>query len=93
MSTGEANWIVIELVSPLPLQLTAAATVTVTSDGPVTIKSDPLAATELQFIASAKVKVIEVGEQAGGVIVPIGMGVCSATVNEVLLPGFTWRLH
>jgi hypothetical protein len=64
---------VIVLVSPLALQLTAVAELTMTADGPVMIKSDPLAATELHNMGSAKVNVIDEGVQGGGVTLPIAI--------------------
>jgi len=64
---------VIVLVSPLALQLTAVAELVVTADGPIMIKSDPFAATELHNIRSAKVNVIDEGVQGGGVTLPIAI--------------------
>jgi hypothetical protein len=81
------------MVSPVALQLTAVAELTVAVEGPVMIKSLPLTATELQDIGSAKVNVIDVGVQGGGVTVPIATGACGARVNDVLSPAVTCRLQ
>jgi hypothetical protein len=81
------------VVSPLALQLTAAAELTVTADGPVMIKSLPFTATELHNIGSAKVSVIDDGVQGGGVTLPIATAACGAIVNWTLLPAVTCLLH
>ena len=80
------------MVSPFALHIPDAA-VTVTAEGPVTIKSLPLAAIELHNILSVKFTLIEDGEQFGGGIVPIGIGGWGTTANCVLLPAVTCRLH
>ena len=80
-------------VSPFALQLTAAAELTVTEDGPVMMKSDPLAAIELHNIGSPNVNVIDCGVQGGAGIVPIGTGGWAARTNCVLLPAVACRLH
>ena len=60
----------------MPSQLMALAEVTVTVDIPVIIKSDPFAAMELHFTGSAKVIVIDEGEQGGGVTFPMAIEAC-----------------
>jgi hypothetical protein len=67
------NWSVIVVVSPFALQLTGVADVIVTAAGPVTVKSDPLTATEEHKIGSAKVNVMAEGIHVGGSTVPIGI--------------------
>jgi hypothetical protein len=81
------------VVSPVALQLTAVAELTVTVEGPVTIKSLPFTATELHNIGSAKVSVIDDGVQGGGVTLPIATAVCGTIVNGALLPAVTCRLQ
>jgi hypothetical protein len=58
------------LVNPVGLQLTAEA-VMVTADGPLIVKSDPSAATELQYTESGRFNMISSGVQAVGAMVPI----------------------
>jgi hypothetical protein len=89
---GVANCIVIVWVCGFVLQV-APADVIVTGDGPVIIKSLPLAATERQFNGMVKLSTIEDGAQDGGVTVPIGRGGCSARVNAALLPALTNLPH
>ena len=84
---------VMAVVSPLALQLTAVAPVTETAEGPVIVKSLPLAAMELQRTGSEKFKVSEVGRHPGWVTVPIGIALCTATVNGTLLPAGTGVLQ
>jgi hypothetical protein len=74
------------VVSPFALQLTATAEEIVTAEGPVIIKSLPLAATELHFTGSAKISVREVGAHGGGITVPIDSGMTGLTVNVTTLP-------
>lgn len=81
----------IAIVSPLALQLTAAAEFIVTAEGPVIVKSDPLAAIELHKMGSVKVSVTDCGRQGGVPIVPIAIGDCIGTVNAALLPAATCR--
>src|SRR5690606_2196875 len=88
-----AKSIRILLVSPLALQLTGTAPVIVIAEGPVNVKSLPFAAIDEQSIASAKSIVIDVGVQPGCCIVPIGIGVCAASVNGAELPGVTVLPH
>jgi hypothetical protein len=83
---GAANWTVIDVVSPFPLQLFAVAPVIVTADGPVTRKSEPFAATVLHRIGSANVMVRLVGAQGGAVSVPIEIGGGAIIFTVVLLP-------
>ena len=81
------------VVSPLALQLTAVAELTITAEGPVMIKSLPFTATELHNTGSAKVNVIDDGVQEGGVMAPIAIGVCGARVNGVVAPAVTCLLQ
>ena len=80
------------MVSPLALQLTAVAELTITADGPEIMKSVPLAAMELHSIGSANVSVMDDGVQDGGVTVPIAIVGCALSVNDELLPAGT-SLH
>jgi hypothetical protein len=90
---GAENCNVMLVVSPAALQLTAVAAETVTGDGPVIIKSLPLAAIELQLIGSVKLSVTDEGAQVGGVTVPMGIAAWLARKKGAFDPAVTWRLH
>ena len=92
-STGPLNVNVTVCDSPAPLQV-AVAPAMVMAEGPVITKSEPLAASVLQRNASGNCMVIEEGVQLPGAFaVPIGNGVCAATVKEVDSPAFILLLQ
>ena len=68
------------------MQLTPAALATVTTLGPVTIKSEPSAATLLHIIFLRKTSSKVRGAHFTFVILSNGVGICGNTVKLILLP-------
>src|SRR5688572_16956904 len=88
---GEDNWRVIEFVTPPVHAGTAPRMVTV--DPPLMIKSDPSDAIELQFIDSLKSSRRDMGEQVGGLTIPIASGGRMGRLNWTTDPAGTGLLQ